>query len=92
MSWPALLITALVATALAAAIIISVENWTHLEPALTRWGWIGALMIAAINLWMAFDRWVSGETTKATIFGMGSILLLTIALVEYRRTRQQSGR
>lgn len=91
MSWSALLITALVAIALAAVVTISVQNWSRLEPALARWGWLGTLLVAVLHLWMTYDGWICGETTRAAVFGIGAILFLTFGIVEYRRTRRQSG-
>jgi hypothetical protein len=91
MSWSALLISALLAIALAAAIIISVQNWSRLAPALARWGWLGTLLLAVLHLWMAYDGWIRGEATRTAAFGIGTILFLTFGIVEYRRSFRQSG-
>jgi hypothetical protein len=53
MTWSALFISSLLAIGLAAAIIISVQNWSRLAPALARWGWLGTLLLAVLHLWMA---------------------------------------
>ena len=92
MSWSALLLTVFIAIALAAAIICSVENWTRWEPTLAKWGWLGTLILAVPYLWIVFDGWGRGETTRTVVFGIGTILLLTLALVDYRRTHRPSGK
>lgn len=91
MSWSALLITALVAIALAAAITISVQNWNCLEPALAMWGWLGTLLIAVLQLWMAYDGWTRDDSTRTAVFGIGAVVLSMLGIAEYRRTRRQTG-
>lgn len=90
MTWSALFISSLLAIGLAAAIIISAQNWSRLAPALARWGWLGTLLLAVLHLWMAYEGWILGETTRAAVFGIGAILFLTFGIMEYRRTRRQS--
>jgi hypothetical protein len=91
MSWSALLKPALVAIALAAAITISVQNWNRLEPALAMWGWLGTLLVAVLQLWMAYDGWTRGDNTRTAVFGIGAVVLSMVGIAEYRRTRRQTG-
>jgi len=90
MTWSVLFISSLLAIGLAAVIIISVQNWSRLAPALARWGWLGALLLAVLHLWMAYEGWIRVEITRVAVFGIGAILFLIFGIVEYKRTRRQS--